>query len=143
MAKMTPLEKAAMEKQVAEERKKGIKSGASDRVLSAGKEALDEQRRETRGKSPDIESRAKTAYKDPYTITEDSKSTKDKQSESSKQEQENEAKDRKAKAEYDNYMKGEKTRLKDQGSSFFKKGGKVSSASKRADGCAIRGKTRA
>jgi hypothetical protein len=136
MAKMTPLEKAAMEKQVAEERKKGIKSGASDRVLSAGKEALDEQRRETRGKSPDIESRAKTAYKDPYTITED------KQSESSKQEQENEAKDRKAKAEYDNYMKGEKTRLKDQGSSFFKKGGKVSSASKRADGCATKGKTK-
>jgi hypothetical protein len=27
--------------------------------------------------------------------------------------------------------------------SDFKKGGKVSSASKRADGCAIRGKTRA
>ena len=26
---------------------------------------------------------------------------------------------------------------------FFKKGGKVSSASKRADGCAVRGKTRA
>jgi hypothetical protein len=97
---------------------------------------------------------------------------KDVQSESSKQDQENEAKDRKAKAEYDNYMKGEKTRLKDQGSSFFnfKKGGSVSrpdlqkinkpsarsgknelfnsgggvkSASARADGCAIRGKTRA
>ena len=79
----------------------------------------------------------------PEKIKEYSTPTKDKQSESSKQEQENEAKDRKSKAEYDNYMKGEKTRLKDQGSSFFKKGGKVSSASKRADGCAIRGKTRA
>ena len=70
---------------------------------------------------------------------------KETQSESSKQDQENEAKDRKAKAEYDNYMKGEKTRLKDQGSSFFnfKKGGGVKSASARADGCCIRGKTRA
>ena len=44
------------------------------------------------------------------------------------------AKEKKAYDEYD------KTRLKEQGS--FKKGGKVSSASKRADGCAIRGKTR-
>jgi len=96
---------------------------------------------------------------------------KETQSESSKQDQENEAKDRKAKADYDNYMKGEKTRLKDQGGSFFKKGGSthsrpdlqkinkpntrsgknelfsngggVKSASARADGCAIRGKTKA
>jgi hypothetical protein len=30
-----------------------------------------------------------------------------------------------------------------EGEGAFKKGGKVSSASKRADGCAIRGKTRA
>jgi hypothetical protein len=68
---------------------------------------------------------------------------KETQSESSKQDQENEAKDRKAKEEYDNYMKGEKTRLKDQGGSFFNKGGSVKSASARADGCCIRGKTRA
>jgi hypothetical protein len=60
-----------------------------------------------------------------------------------KRKQENEAKDRKAKAEYDNYMKGDKNRLKEQGSSFFNKGGSVKSASARADGCAIRGKTRA
>ena len=70
MAKMTPLEKAAMEDQVSAERKKGVSSGASDRVLSAGKEALDEQRRETRGKSADIESRSKSAYKNPYTVVE-------------------------------------------------------------------------
>ena len=34
-------------------------------------------------------------------------------------------------------------RVKDRKSKGMKKGGKVSSASKRADGCAIRGKTRA
>ena len=79
----------------------------------------------------------------PEKIKEYSKSTKDKQSESSKQEQENERLDKKQEDEYKKYQEGEKTRLKDQGSSFFKKGGKVSSASKRADGCAIRGKTRA
>jgi len=62
-------------------------------VLSAGKEALDEQRRETRGKSADIESRAKRAYKDPYTIVEG-----------------------------------------------MAKGGMT--ASKRADGCAVKGKTK-
>jgi hypothetical protein len=95
MAKMTPLEKAAMEDQAGAERKKGLSSGASDRMLSAGKAALDEQRRETRGKALDIESRAKTSYKDPYTVTEG-----------------------------------------------MKKGGKVSSASSRADGCAVKGKTK-
>ena len=93
MAKMTPLEKDAMEKQVAAERKKGVSSGASDRVLKAGHEALSEMRRETRGKAPEVEQREK-AYKDPYTIVES-----------------------------------------------MKKGGTVS-ASKRADGAAIRGKTR-
>ena len=93
MAKMTPLEKAAMEDQASTERKKSVSSGASDRVLSAGKEALDEQRRETRGKSADIESRAKRAYKDPYTIIEG-----------------------------------------------MAKGGMT--ASKRADGCAVKGKTK-
>ena len=67
---------------------------------------------------------------------------KDKQSESSKQEQENERLDKKQEDEYKKYQEGEKTRLKDQGSSFFKKGGKVSSASKRADGCATKGKTK-
>lgn len=63
MAKMTAIEKAAMADKVAEERSKGVTSGASDRVLSAGKEALDEQRRETRFKVPELEERAKTAYK--------------------------------------------------------------------------------
>ena len=63
MAKMTAIEKAAMADKVAEERSKGVSSGASDRVLSAGKEALDEQRRETRFKVPELEERAKTAYK--------------------------------------------------------------------------------
>lgn len=67
---------------------------------------------------------------------------KDKQSESSKQEQENERLDKKQEDEYKKYQEGEKTRLKDQGSSFFSKGGKVSSASKRADGCATKGKTK-
>ena len=93
MAKMTPLEKDAMEKQVAAERKKGVSSGSTDRVLKAGHEALSEMRRETRGRAPDVESREK-AYKDPYTVTEN-----------------------------------------------MKKGGTVS-ASSRADGAAIRGKTR-
>ena len=63
MAKMTAIEKAAMADKVAEERSKGVTSGASDRVLSAGKEALNEQRRETRFKVPELEERAKTAYK--------------------------------------------------------------------------------
>lgn len=93
MAKMTPLEKDAMEKQVAAERKKGVSSGASDRVLKAGHEALSEMRRETRGRAPDVENREK-AYKDPYTVTEN-----------------------------------------------MKKGGKVS-ASSRADGCCVKGKTK-
>jgi len=35
-----------------------------------------------------------------------------------------------------------KKRLRELGIEVYKKGGKVSSASKRADGCAIRGKTR-
>jgi hypothetical protein len=93
MAKMTPLEKDAMEKQVAAERKKGVSFGASDRVLKAGHEALSEMRRETRGKAPEVEQREK-AYKDPYTIVES-----------------------------------------------MKKGGKVS-ASSRADGCCVKGKTK-
>jgi len=63
MAKMTAIEKAAMADKIAEERRKGVASGASDRVFAAGKEALDEQRRETRFKVPELEERAKTAYK--------------------------------------------------------------------------------
>jgi len=70
---------------------------------------------------------------------------KDVQSESSKLEQENERLDRMQDEGYKRYQEGEKTRLKDQGSSIFgkKKGGAIKSASARADGCAIRGKTRA
>ena len=66
MTKMTAIEKSAMADKVAEERRKGISSGASDRVFAAGKEALDEQRRETRFKVPELEERAKTAYKTAY-----------------------------------------------------------------------------
>ena len=53
---------------------------------------------------------------------------------------ENAKKDRQLKKEYEAYEKYDKNRLKDQGG--FKNGGKVSSASARADGCAQRGKTR-
>ena len=53
---------------------------------------------------------------------------------------ENTKKDRQVKQEQEDYEKYDKTRLKDQGG--FKKGGMVSSASKRADGCAVRGKTK-
>jgi hypothetical protein len=49
-------------------------------------------------------------------------------------------KDQRVKKEQEAYEKGEKTRLRDQGG--LKKGGSVSSASKRADGIAQRGKTR-
>jgi hypothetical protein len=148
----TPLEEAAMEKQVAAERKKGIKSGASDRVLSAGKEALDEQRRETRGKSPDIESRAKTAYKDPYTIVE---SGEEQPKPKSKQQKYTELQDllRSQEAAARGMSKEEYIRsqtkkankmykFEEDINSDYKKGGKVSSASKRADGCATKGKTK-
>jgi hypothetical protein len=66
---------------------------------------------------------------------------KDVQSESSKQEQKNAAADKAQEEGYKRYQEGEKTRLKDQGSSFFnfKNGG---TASSRADGCAVRGKTK-
>ena len=53
---------------------------------------------------------------------------------------ENIKKDELVKKEREAYEKYDKTRLKDQGG--MKKGGKVSSASSRADGCAVRGKTR-
>ncbi len=53
---------------------------------------------------------------------------------------ENAKKDRRVKEEQEAYDKYDKTRLKDQGG--FKKGGSVKSASSRADGCAMRGKTR-
>ena len=90
MAKRTPLEEAAMRKKAEEERarlrkEKTARPEAVDEMLSAGREALNEQRRETRFKVPELEERAETAYK---------------------------------------------------------KGGKVSSASSRADGIAQRGKTR-
>ena len=52
---------------------------------------------------------------------------------------ENRERDQKVKKEQDTYQKGEKTRLKEQGS-MFKSGGMT--ASKRADGIAMRGKTR-
>ena len=70
---------------------------------------------------------------------------KDVQSESSKMQQAEEEQQRKVDQEYENYMKGDKTRLRDQGLAPFgkKKGGMVKSASARADGCAVRGKTRA
>jgi hypothetical protein len=52
---------------------------------------------------------------------------------------ENRERDQRVKKEQDTYQKGEKTRIKDQGS-MFKSGGMT--ASKRADGIAMRGKTR-
>jgi hypothetical protein len=52
---------------------------------------------------------------------------------------ENRERDQKVKKEQDTYQKGEKTRIKDQGS-MFKSGGMT--ASKRADGIAMRGKTK-
>ena len=52
---------------------------------------------------------------------------------------ENRERDQKVKKEQDTYQKGEKTRLKEQGS-MFKSGGMT--ASKRADGIAMRGKTK-
>jgi len=61
--------------------------------------------------------------------------------ESLKNERINQEQDMRNRKEREAYDKGEATRLKDQGS--FKKGGSVKSASARADGCAIRGKTRA
>ena len=90
---MLPMEADAIEKQIRKERADGVKSGASDRMIKAGHEALSEMRRETRGKAPEVEQREK-AYKDPYTIVES-----------------------------------------------MKKGGTVS-ASKRADGCCVKGKTK-
>jgi hypothetical protein len=48
---------------------------------------------------------------------------KDVQSESSKMQQAEEEKQRKVDLEYENYMKNDKTRLKDQGGSMFAKGG--------------------
>lgn len=70
---------------------------------------------------------------------------KDVQSESSKMQQAEEEKQRKVDEEFENYQKGDATRLRDQGLAPFgrKKGGMIKSASARADGCAIRGKTRA
>ena len=69
MPKMTALEKQAMLEQIAKERSKNDLYGASDRVLDAGQQALDEQRRESRFSSPDLEARAKTAYTAPYDVT--------------------------------------------------------------------------
>lgn len=54
-------------------------------------------------------------------------------------EKENQDKDRRVRKEQETYEKGEKTRIRDQGS-MFKRGGMT--ASKRADGIAQRGKTR-
>lgn len=54
-------------------------------------------------------------------------------------EKENQDKDRRVRREQETYEKGEKTRIKEQGS-MFKNGGMT--ASKRGDGCAMRGKTK-
>jgi hypothetical protein len=61
--------------------------------------------------------------------------------ESLKNERINQEQDMRNRKEREAYEKYDKTRLKDQGG--FKKGGSVKSASSRADGIAIRGKTRA
>jgi Tfp pilus assembly protein PilP len=61
--------------------------------------------------------------------------------ESLKNERENQEQDIRNRKEREAYEKYDKNRLRDQGS--LKKGGAVKSASARADGCAIRGKTRA
>ena len=58
-----------------------------------------------------------------------------------KNERDNQEQDMRNRRERESYEQYDKTRLKDQGG--FKKGGKVKSASARADGIAIRGKTRA
>jgi len=55
----------------------------------------------------------------------------------------NKAQDEKIKALEAEVAAGRKTKEQAQTEVGMKKGGKVSSASKRADGCAIRGKTRA
>jgi hypothetical protein len=61
--------------------------------------------------------------------------------ESLKNERINQEQDMRNRKEREAYEQYDKTRLKDQGG--LKKGGSVKSASARADGCAIRGKTRA
>jgi hypothetical protein len=55
----------------------------------------------------------------------------------------NKSQDEKIKALEAEVAAGRKTKEQAQTEAGMKKGGKVSSASKRADGCAIRGKTRA
>ena len=55
----------------------------------------------------------------------------------------NKSQDEKIKALEAEVAAGRKTKEQAQSEVGMKKGGKVSSASKRADGCAIRGKTRA
>jgi hypothetical protein len=55
----------------------------------------------------------------------------------------NKERDEKIKALEAQVAAGRKTKAQAQAEAGMKKGGKVSSASKRADGCAIRGKTRA
>jgi hypothetical protein len=61
--------------------------------------------------------------------------------ESLQNERKNQEQDMRNRKEREAYEQYDKTRLKDQGG--LKKGGSVRSASARADGCAIRGKTRA
>ncbi len=68
MAKRTPIEEAAMREKAGEERarlrkEKTARLESIDEMLGAGREALNEQRRETRFKVPELEERAKTAYK--------------------------------------------------------------------------------
>jgi len=55
----------------------------------------------------------------------------------------NKSQDEKIKALEAEVAAGRKTKEQAQTEAAMRKGGKVSSASKRADGCAIRGKTRA
>lgn len=68
MAKRTPIEEAAMREKAGEERarlrkEKTARLESIDEMLGAGREALNEQRRETRFKVPELEERATTAYK--------------------------------------------------------------------------------
>ena len=68
VAKRTPIEEAAMREKAGEERarlrkEKTARLESIDEMLGAGREALNEQRRETRFKVPELEERAKTAYK--------------------------------------------------------------------------------
>ncbi len=162
MAKRTPLEESAMREKASEERArlrkdKTAKLDSIDEMMGAGREALDEQRRETRFKVPELEERSKTAYKKGGSVNKYAKGG-DVQSESSKLDQRNAAKDKAQDEGFKRYQAEQAKEAKENAGpresmgkavDFVKKGlgmksgGSVKSASKRADGIAIRGKTRA